>query len=48
MKDLFKNLAVEGLPSDVNGIYKAMSNLMARSRAFGEELSTDDIASMYI
>ena len=48
MKDLFKNLAVEGLPSDVNGIYKAMNNLMARSRAFGEELSTDDIASMYI
>jgi hypothetical protein len=28
IKDLFKN--VEGLPSDVNGVYKAMSNFLAK------------------
>lgn len=48
LKELFKSLAVEGLPSDVNGIYAALNNLMARQKAFGNELSTEDIASMYI
>jgi hypothetical protein len=39
---------VEGLPSDVNGIFQAMNNLMSRRAAFGQELSTEDIASMYL
>ena len=48
MKDLFKNLAVEGLPSDVNGIYYSMNNLLQKQKAFGNELTSDDIASMYL
>lgn len=48
MKELFKSLSVEGLPSDVTGIYNAMQNLMMRQKAFGNDLSTSDIASMYI
>lgn len=48
MKQLFKSLEVEGIPSDVNGIYKAMNALMQRKRAFGDELTTDDIAGLYI
>lgn len=46
IKDLFKNL--EGLPSDVNGVYQSMSGFLARAKAFGNELSSDDLASMYL
>lgn len=46
IKDLFKNL--EGLPSDVNGVYQAMSGFLARAKAFGNEISSDDLASMYL
>jgi len=28
MKDLFKSLSSEGIPSDVNSLYVAMNNLM--------------------
>ena len=48
LKELFKNLNVEGLPSDVNGIYDSLSELMAKRKAFGKELTTEDISSMYI
>ena len=48
LKELFKALQVEGLPSDVNGIFQSMNNLMSRRAAFGQELSTEDIASMYL
>ena len=48
MKELFKSLSVEGLPSDVNGIYQAMNNLMQRQQLFGTELSSSDVASMYL
>ena len=48
LKELFKSLQTEGLPSDVNGIYMAMQNLLSKQQMFGNELSTEDIASMYI
>lgn len=46
IKDLFKN--IEGLPSDVNGVYESMSNFLAKSKAFGENLDSDDLASLYL
>ena len=46
IKELFKNL--EGLPSDVNGIYSSMSDFLAKSKLLGNELSTSDLASMYL
>ena len=46
IKDLFKN--VEGLPSDVNGVYKAMSDFLAKQSLFGGQLSTDDMSAMYL
>jgi hypothetical protein len=48
MKELFKSLQVEGLPSDVNGIYAAMNRLLQQQELFGNELSSDDISSMYL
>lgn len=48
MKELFKSLQTEGLPSDVTGIYKSLNTLMSQQKAFGNELSTEDIASLYI
>lgn len=46
IKDLFKN--VEGLPSDVNKVLNSMTAFLAKSEAFGNELSTGDIASLYL
>ena len=46
VKELFKQL--KGLPADVNSVYTEMSNFMARKQAFGDEMTTDDIASMYL
>ena len=48
--DLIKSLfqKIEGLPIDVNTVYKQMSNFLGRAKAFGTELSTNDIASMYL
>ena len=46
IKELFKS--VRGLPVDVNAVYSDLSNLFAKYKAFGEEMSTDDIASIYL
>ena len=46
IKDLFKG--VDGLPSDVNGVYSAMANFMAKRELFGGDLSTDDMSTMYL
>lgn len=46
IKDLFKEL--KGLPSDVNGVYAQMSNFLAKAKAFGEEITSDDLASIYL
>jgi len=46
IKELFKS--VKGLPIDVTSVYRKMSNVLNRSKALGEEMSTDDIAAMYL
>ena len=48
IKELFKQVAGKGLPSDVNSLYVSMQNVLNKAKAFGNELSTDDIASMYL
>lgn len=48
IKELFKAVLGKGLPSDVNRLYTSMQNLFSRAQAFGEEISSDDIASMYL
>ena len=48
VKELFKAAQGKGLPSDMNSVYKSLNNFLARAEAFGTELSTDDIASMYL
>ena len=48
IKELFKAVLGKGLPSDVNKLYTSMQNLFSRAQAFGEEISSDDIASMYL
>ena len=48
VKKLFENLVGKGLPIDVNQIYVQMNNLIQKSKVFGTELSTEDIASMYL
>lgn len=46
IKELFKQ--VQGLPIDVSRVFQEISGVLNRAKAFGEELSTDDIASMYL
>lgn len=46
IKELFKQ--VQGLPVDVSRVYQEISNTLNKAKAFGEELTTDDIASMYL
>lgn len=48
LKKLFENLSTEGLPSDMNSIYASMMHLMNQKELFGEDLSSDDLAAMYI
>ena len=48
MKELFKQVNGQGLPVDVDLVYKGMREFLAKSQAFGNELSTEDIASMYL
>ena len=46
IKDLFSKL--EGLPSDVNEIYMNMQKFLAKSKAFGNDISSDDLATIYL
>ena len=46
IKELFKQ--VQGLPIDVSKVYQEISGVLNKAKAFGEELSTDDLASMYL
>ena len=48
IKELFKQVVGKGLDSDVNSLYVSMQNFLSRAQAFGEEISTEDIASMYL
>ena len=46
IKELFKQ--VQGLPVDVSQVYQHMVGVFNKARAFGEEMSSDDIAAMYL
>lgn len=46
IKELFKS--VQGLPIDASKVYSQITGLLSKYKAFGEEMSTDDIASMYL
>lgn len=46
IKELFKN--IKGLPVDVAKVYQDIMGTLNKAKAFGEELSTDDLASMYL
>jgi hypothetical protein len=48
IKEMFKAVQNTGLPVDVNVVYRDLNNLFSRAQAFGEELSSDDIASIYL
>lgn len=45
-KKLFESL--KGLPIDVNMAYKEIFSVFNKAKMFGEDLSTDDIASLYL
>jgi len=46
IKELFKQ--VQGLPIDVSKVYQEITATLNKAKAFGEDLSSDDIASMYL
>lgn len=46
IKELFGKL--DGLPADVNGIYANMQSFLAKQQAFGNDLDTDDLSTMYL
>ena len=48
IKELFKAIQGQGLPIDVSTVYQEISGVLNKAKAFGEELTTDDIASMYL
>lgn len=48
IKSLFQKVSEGGLPVDVNNIYESVQKLFSQAQAFGEELSTNDIASIYL
>lgn len=48
LKELFKILSFKGLPSDSNSVFKSVLNLMKKKELFGNELTTDDMATVII
>lgn len=48
IKELFKSVSASALPIDTSLIYKDISNTIFKAKALGEELTTDDLASMYL
>lgn len=48
IKELFKQVQGSGLPVDVNMLYKQFQGILNYHQAFGNELSTEDISSMYL
>ena len=46
IKELFKS--IKGLPVDVAKVYQDIMGTLNKAKALGEDLSTDDIASMYL
>lgn len=48
VKELFKNMSGKGLPIDIQMVHGQLSKLFKKAQLFGEEMTTDDIASIYI
>ena len=48
IKELFKELAGKGLQVDVNTVYSQFNNMFQKAKAFGEDISTEDIQLMYL
>lgn len=48
VKDLFKEIAGKGLPSDVSLAYDQMSALLRQVQISGDSMDSDDLASMYL
>lgn len=48
VKDLFKEIAGKGLPSDVSVAYDQMSALLRQVQISGDSMDSDDLASMYL
>ena len=48
VKELFKAIQGQGLPIDVSLAYREISNTLNKAKALGKEMTTDDIASMYL
>ena len=48
VKNLFKDIVGKGLPADVNQVYKSMSSLLRSLQVSGEEIDSDDLASLYL
>lgn len=48
IKELFKAIQGQGLPIDVSMAYREISDIFSRTKALGEDLTVDDIASMYL
>ena len=46
VKELFKS--IQGLPIDTDLVYSELDNLFKRYQVFGQEMSTDDITSVYL
>ena len=48
LKELFKLLNTEGLPSDTNIMYAQMMQFLSEKNQFGNDISIDDVATMYV
>jgi len=48
LKELFKMLNVEGLPSDTNLMYSQMMSFLSNQTGFGSDIDTDDMATIYV
>jgi hypothetical protein len=48
VKKLFESVNGQGLPIDVNSLYNDFMKMFNYHKAFGTEMSTDDVASMYL
>ena len=48
IKSLFSAISEKGLPSDVNLLYQSLNGVMERAKAFGQDMSTEDLAGLYL
>jgi hypothetical protein len=48
VKSLFKEIGGNGLPIDVNLVYNNIQKLFNKSKVLGTEMTSSDIASIYL